>query len=585
MTRHSRSIFDERTVRADQSRLRITQHRLSVARAHTSAHTSSPSNGPHSSGARSREIVVRVLNKGKTPRTAINQARYIARVNNADHGRDPERQAPTTLETHDGRTLRNRAEIDTEIQSWGLKDGDENRSSAWLNTSPEDRRRLDQQWRDASPEWRKENPKADPFRSVQTAHIIVSVPNGTADQIAEAVRAAAADKFGGHRYVYAVHTDHGRGPHAHIVVHAPNMDTGYALPLKKADLAAMRHRFAEAAQTAGLDVVATRRVDRLASEIAQGIEPYAKHDRSRGRWTPGDTFRTKAPRWHGSHYGTEYGARSASLRDVDQPKPFAERYLGRSPSELKSDGFRETLKSFSHYQNPHESTKSYLALYAENPRLAQWAFMRHPIAFGQPTAPGPATAPDGRVAARAARDVASSLYPAPKADRAAQLQTTVPAARAAQRRERGAGAVARSQDSLSRDAARAGDITAAEDARSRAQAARQGARLPGFRRSASIRPSPTQPDKQNQTEMSENKKVQKFADLDVRVRELQRANKQQPSPDTANDLVKAQMLRRKAAEAIIKDSDALKAAQDAGLSTRIQLFIQQTGRERGGLTL
>lgn len=577
MTRHSRSIFDERSVRAGDARLRVAQARIASIRASTRGGGSRPAGG-----GRSREIVVRVLNKGKTPQTPLNQARYIARVNNVEHGLQPDRPAPTALETSDGRALTTRTEIDAEIRSWGLAGGDENRSTAWKAASPDERRRMDQQWREASPEWRKANPKADPYRSVQTVHIIVSVPQGTRDQMAETARVAAAEVFAGHKYVFAIHTDHGRGPHAHIIVAARNHDTGYQLPLKKTDLEVMRHRFAEAARDAGLDVTASRRVDRFAQEISQGEQQLRKHDRSRGRWTPGDTIAKKAPQWAASHYGTEYTARSAGLADVDQAKPFAQRFLGMRPAEAKSEAFQKVAAAFGHYANPHEATKSYLAMYREDPRLAQWAYTRHPVAFGRIVADQPQKAPEGKTAAKAAREVADRLYPQAAGDRRQELAAAVPAARATRQRDRGTAAVVRSYESLARDAAKAGDVLAAEDARARARAARSGQPMPAFRDAAQPKPQRQQ---ESTMELSKNRKVRRFQELDRRVDELTRSNKQAPSAETANQLVQAQMLRRKAATEVMTDTAAVRAATDAGLQARIQHFQQARGLQRGGLTL
>lgn len=561
----TRSAFD-RKVSADATRLRVTAGRLSAAR-------SSPSSGR--TGGKSREIVVRVLNKGKHHRAPMAQARYIARVNSPEHRADRDRETSTVLETHDGRQLTTRGEIDAEMASWGLKT--ENRSKSWEAADPEARAAMDKAWHTATPEWRKENPGADPYDRVQSVHIIVSVPNGTADQLREAVRRSAEKSFAGHRFVFAIHTDHGRGPHAHFVVQNDHMDTGRPLRLKKMDLEALRQDFAATARDTGIDVVASRRVDRMAPEIAQGLEPFHKHDRSRGRWTPGDTFAAKAPRWHAA-YGQDFAARVAGIEEEPtQPrKGYFARFVNKEPSEMRIPEFAATARNFGHYADSVGATRSYLAMFREDPRLAQWAFTKRPDAFGTVgDHPAPRKAPDGTAATKAAWALADDkLYPSPAGG--PQRVAEIDQAASAQRRRNGAASVARSNDALSRNAAAGGDQVAAAEAATRAAAARAHHPIPGFSQRSNGKQTKEGMDMGQRSDRKTPEQM--IASYAAHVAEVERIKAEVvtngPSAELTKKLQRAQMLRRKAGEQIVKDPKALGLAREAGMAQHLLQYQQ-----------
>jgi hypothetical protein len=138
---------------------------------------------------------------------------------------------------------------------------------------------------------------------------------GDAARLQDAVRAGLAATLGaqGHRYVFAIHRDHSRRPHAHIVVTALGESyggrekVGRQLRLNPADLDALRQVLTNEARSQGLDVVATRRVDRTRTreEITEGRAPL-RDNRTRGKlWRAqtrqGSIFEAKAPAWYARH--------------------------------------------------------------------------------------------------------------------------------------------------------------------------------------------------------------------------------------------------------------------------------------------
>lgn len=567
-TTRAGSIFDRR-VRADQTRVRLTQGRVSNIRAYAAGGVKA---------AKSREIVVRVLGKAKHAAGPLAQARYIARVNTDEHKVDKSLEASQPLETHDARVLRTRAEVDKEIASWGLKPAHENRSKTWRDAGTDQRREIDERWRAASPEWRRGNPKADPYARVQSTHIIVSVPTGSPSELRDAVRQVARDHFNGHKYVWTVHTDHGRGPHAHFVVQYSHAATGKSLDLRKGKLEQMRQDFAQACRGQGIDVLATRRVDRLAQEIAHGHEPFHKHDRSRGRWTPADTIRKKAPEWHAAHGPAWEACKAGIAEPPPTSRGYIDRFLRRPPAELKSEAFRETLSRFGHYSQPVPAAKSYLALYAEDPRLAQWVYAKQPSAFGSLGADPPTNAPDGGTAARALReiDAAKLRSTAPTVD--GQRIEEAARGRATQRRQRGAEAVIRSNEALARSALDAGDELAAEDAIQRASAARNARPMPDYREPST---EGTRMAKKTTSQKTPQQMLDSYISAEAKIAKIKADMRSGSTAQLLSQLRQAQLFRRKAAETVLNNPAALELAQTAGLQRQLAQFQLAHGKGLG----
>ncbi len=218
---------------------------------------------------RSNQAVVKVIGWSKGGGAAARQANYIGR--HSDKEAEKGREA-VPLYNELGQELRTKDEVQKEMQSWGLKQAQDNRSKAW---------------NDATPEQRAQMSESEALAKRQSVHMILSLPApATKEQARESADAVLNRHFGaaGYRYVYAVHTDHGR-PHVHAIIKT-TPETGHAkqLRLGPQELDYIRQDFAREARSRGLDVQADRRLERpaLAKEIAQGREPLKAH------WTKRD---------------------------------------------------------------------------------------------------------------------------------------------------------------------------------------------------------------------------------------------------------------------------------------------------------
>jgi hypothetical protein len=354
--------------------------------------------------ARSRESVLKVIGWSKTQHSAKNQAAYITRTREADNP-----SLMLSIENEQGERIEGKEEIAAELASWNLEPATTNRSKVWQEASPEERADM----------------KADQaLRRRQSAHLIFSVPadrKADAEKLRQAVRAGLAATLGEQdfRYVFAIHTDHSSRPHAHIVVKARG--EGIAgrekdrrqLRLNPADLDAMRQALTNEARSRGLDVVATRRVDRARTreEIAKGQAPL-RENQTRGKlWRAqtrqGSIFEAKAPSWYARH-GLDYetrslrpseapGAPTAAERSEARPglfsriggtlrRPKATPAHSTSPALFENQALRRLDERFSTtHARPQIARDSFVTMYREAPRLATWAMNHHPEAFGQPT--------------------------------------------------------------------------------------------------------------------------------------------------------------------------------------------------------
>lgn len=107
-------------------------------------------------------------------------------------------------------------------------------------------------------EWGR-SPSVMPWISerAEATHIMWQMPAGTDPRkMLEAVQAAAAAEFEGHKYAMALH-QHQSTPHVHLIVRMENAD-GRRLNPRKADLHRWRLRFAHELRQRGIDAAASR---------------------------------------------------------------------------------------------------------------------------------------------------------------------------------------------------------------------------------------------------------------------------------------------------------------------------------------
>jgi hypothetical protein len=365
----------------------------------TSGHQAQAKSGQKGGGGArnrpaSRESVFRVLNSTKSAYAPIKQARYISRtgeqhadsVNRDAHGKAIE----IPLENERGQRIEGRAAVDAEIASWGLKPDHENRSKKWDQATDAERLAMK---------------STDRLKSRQAVHMLFSVPKGsaTAEQLGAAIREAAAEQFAGHKYVIAVHTDHGR-PHVHLIVkYESEMRDRRGKPkrlhLSKDRTAGVREAFTEAAKRQGIDVQATRRVDRTQTReaIAQGAEPLKEHvGRTGGRRPISNMLREKAPGWYDQH-GLTYEKHWRHGHDAPSEgtlKGFMSRFSARhKPLAQRGGELAELAKSFAHYKDADRAQRAFLDLARSDPKLAHWAWRKQPELFGVPASETKGTSP------------------------------------------------------------------------------------------------------------------------------------------------------------------------------------------------
>lgn len=354
----------------------------------------------------SRESVLKVIAWTKGQHAAPRQAFYIGRTRDKD---DPGRQV--ALENERGELLQGKAAIQAEIVSWELLADAGNRSAAWRRATPEDRAAMGQ---------------AEALTRRQAVHLMFSVPRGASSQVEtlrDAVREAMRESFGesGYRYLFAIHTDEPRRPHAHVIVKATSEPIAGGrtrqLRLNPRELEAIRARFSEHAKERGFDITCTRRVDRGETRraIVVGNEPLRMNQRQgslrqQSQSRQGSVFEAKAPNWYLQHGLAYERRRLQALTDGSQQarseKPSRlSGFLGRL-SRAVSNAFRPQegpqaskapdppaspspalVRLERHFaevhRNPVEARNSFLALYREAPKLAVWAVNNHPQAFGE----------------------------------------------------------------------------------------------------------------------------------------------------------------------------------------------------------
>ncbi|WP_119419709.1 relaxase/mobilization nuclease domain-containing protein [Desertibaculum subflavum] len=385
--------------------------------------------GPTGTAATSTESVLKVIAWTKGKYAAPRQAFYVGRARDKD---DPRRQV--ALENERGELVQGKAAIQAGIASWDLLPDAQNRSA---------------EWRKAAPTERAEMTQADALARRQAVHLMFSVPRGApsqAEALRDAVREAMRESFGetGYRYLFAIHTDEPRRPHAHIIVKATSEPIAGGrsrqLRLGPRELGVIRARFTEHARERGFDVTCTRRVDRAETRgrILAGKEPLRLNTRPgklHRQSRQGSIFEAKAPTWYLQH-GLGYeqrrlqeheGEPKAATGAAGPPGLFqrlatAVRGILRRPKtpnpakpveQPSSPGLQRLDRHFAEtHRSPEAARESFLQMYRESPRLAVWAANNHPQAFGNPTG----VSPTGRVTGRGLREVLDQQQPAATPD-------------------------------------------------------------------------------------------------------------------------------------------------------------------------
>jgi hypothetical protein len=273
-----------------------------------------------------------------------------------------------------------------------------------------------------------------------------SVPRGApsqAEALRDAVREAMRESFGdtGYRYLFAIHTDEPRRPHAHIIVKATSEPIAGGrsrqLRLGPRELEVIRARFTEQARERGFDVTCTRRVDRAQTrgQILEGKEPLRLNTRQgklqqQVQTRQGSTFQAKAPSWYAQH-GLAYERRrlqdwmtesaSSVSQATERPaglfKRLASAFSGvlrradtrevsKPPNQAPSPAVQRLDRHFAEvHRDPTAARDSFLAMYKEAPRLAVWAANNHPQAFGETTG----AIPTGRVTGRGLKAIVTGM--------------------------------------------------------------------------------------------------------------------------------------------------------------------------------
>lgn len=171
-----------------------------------------------------RQVVVKITGGGKGAKAMAAHLRYISRQGQDEVGGR-------------GRTL-------------GVVD-----ERGQVHEGADAMKRLVEDWRSSGAWIPDESARREAF------HVIFSMPSGTrADALQEAVAAAAARLYDGHRYAMATHLDQG-APHVHVMIRAERRD-GVRLNPRKADLDRWRATFARELQARGIDAVASRQPTR-----------------------------------------------------------------------------------------------------------------------------------------------------------------------------------------------------------------------------------------------------------------------------------------------------------------------------------
>ena len=174
------------------------------------------------------------------------------------------------------------------------------------------------------------------FSSPDARRLILSMPRGTDPEIVlQAARATARDLFEDNfDYVYALHTDEGKGkspnPHVHLTVRAKGHD-GKKLAFGPSDLLYMRRVFAAELRQRGVDADAT-------PQIARGARLNNEHSK---------TYQARMKVEKNNH--DEAKPRKTFFRDISRMENGEDReYISSDIVKIYTDLMQELLKSSDH---------------------------------------------------------------------------------------------------------------------------------------------------------------------------------------------------------------------------------------------
>ena len=321
--------------------------------------------------APSREVVVKVVGFGKSARAAIATARYVA---------DGSEHVPpgTLLRDSEGRHHTPEAAADR----LNLMPDDENLSPAARALPDHLRRGL---------------PEQERLRNRQTGHFVLSFPKDVrvdplvAELIAQDFIAPWADDS--YPAFYVPHLRQGMGKvsgpdHIHIVLAMKSSDPGKGrLQIQTRDILEMRRRFARVAARHGIEMTATRRIDRpeLQAEIAAGAEPVRAPNRfepkRRGRLPKPQLLERQAPVWYARH-----GPSWEVMRAGDDPTAIAPPAAVSlpAPSKRALQGLDSWAAARFAADSRELAARRFLELAAEAHRTAFWYANNRPEVFGTP---------------------------------------------------------------------------------------------------------------------------------------------------------------------------------------------------------
>ena len=182
---------------------------------------------------------------------------------------------------------------------------------------------------DALYSWRKKIPEAGARRR-ETFNVIFSMPAGTPrEEVSEAVRQFAADKYKNHQYLFATHTDEDH-PHVHVIVKSAPINGGKRLNPRKADLQKWRELFADKLRTQGIEANATPRYSRGVTRKAKKQAVLHIDKRSREH---DDVEPSRVTQAQEQAAIDEVGGRASAV-----PSPFMDKLRSRRQSVLKEYG-------------------------------------------------------------------------------------------------------------------------------------------------------------------------------------------------------------------------------------------------------
>lgn len=248
--------------------------------------SSSALSGGSPPGGRSRPVIVKSVSAAHSRTAAVAMASYIARLD----GRATRDTMPK-VHDHDGLPVAS-DRVRQVLATWGLTPDRENLSLM--------ARRRQEEGRGVS-----DLPPHLRYRRVQARHFVLSAPveAGEIPLFEVAVAATVRDTFTswGHQSLWALHLEHGKEVHAHVLIRAER-EGGGRLRMQRdgAILDGLRETLAENCRAVGLDVEATRRGDRpellqmgRESADARGVTPY----NGEGRLGLAEKIGRVAPDW------------------------------------------------------------------------------------------------------------------------------------------------------------------------------------------------------------------------------------------------------------------------------------------------